>query len=104
MDKLPAVRVSFTTIVLFNLVIFLVFVGNIYSLILNSQGDWQGLGLVAYVYMLLGFLAFTSYFYYEFINAHLTGERRHFTKMMFAINILAPIMLIIYLLNIANQP
>lgn len=102
MDKLPAVRVSFTTIILFNLVIFLIFVGNLYSLILNSQGDWQGLGLVAYAYMLVGFLAFTAYFYYEFLNSLHAGDHRPFTKLMFLLNILAPIMLIIYLIDVTR--
>jgi hypothetical protein len=99
MNKIPAVHVSFTTIVLFNSVVFLVFVGNLYALILNSQGDWQGLGLVAYAYMLLGFLAFTSYFYYDFLN-HMSSEHpRYFTKLVFILNILAPIMLLVYLLS-----
>lgn len=99
MYKLQSPRISFTTIVVFNLLIFLLFVGNLYSLILNSQGDWQGLGLVAYTYMLVGFLAFTSYFYYEFLNNLHSTDSRLFTKLMFILNIFAPILLIIYLLN-----
>jgi hypothetical protein len=103
MEELPVGHNSFTTVVLVNLVIFLVFFSSLYSLILNSSGSWQGLGVVAYVYMLVGFLAFTSYFYYEFLNHKDPLQPRYFTKLMFLLNILAPALLVLYLLNAMNQ-
>jgi hypothetical protein len=94
---------SFKTIALFNGVVFLMFLGSMYALGVYAQGDWQSLGVAGYGYLVLGFLAFTAYGYYEFLTHFDRRMPRTFTKLAFALNIAAAIMLLLFLTSVVSR-
>ena len=94
---------AFKAIVLVNSVIFVMFLGGMFLLLEQSSGDWQGLGLVGFAYMILGFFALTFYYYYEYLIGTRRTPEHPFPRLVFLLNILAPLMLLIFLVSNIRQ-
>lgn len=90
-------------IVLVNTVVFMLFLGAMYLLLEESNGDWQGLGLVGFTYMILGFLSFTLYYFYEYLIGIRRTPEHPFPRLVFLLNVLAPLMLIVFLISNVRQ-
>jgi len=96
-------RSALKAIVLVNTVVFILFLGAMYLLLEQSNGDWQGLGLVGFAYMILGFFAFTFYYFYEYLMGIRRTPEHPFPRLVFLLNVLAPLMLIIFLVSNMRQ-